>query len=157
MRNTNYLVHFGVKGQKWGLRQWQYKDGSYTSAGRIHYGIGNGNRVKKGAQKSETDNKNKIKRNYTPLKVLGTAAVASALMIYGSKKLVDLHNDKVDSIAARQKTKEILESVKDIPIYKFDLDIDSGNISAKSASYNGVDILKNVQDLLNQQYKDLGF
>lgn len=29
-----YLVHYGVKGQKWGVRRYQNKDGSYTSAGK---------------------------------------------------------------------------------------------------------------------------
>lgn len=29
-----YLVHYGIKGQKWGVRRYQNKDGSYTSAGK---------------------------------------------------------------------------------------------------------------------------
>lgn len=35
-----YLAHSGTKGQKWGIRRWQNKDGSLTPEGRIHYGIG---------------------------------------------------------------------------------------------------------------------
>lgn len=38
---SEYLVHYGVKGQKWGRRNWQLEDGTYTAAGRQHYGIGN--------------------------------------------------------------------------------------------------------------------
>ena len=40
--NTNFeeLYHHGIKNQKWGRRRWQNQDGSYTEAGRIHYGIG---------------------------------------------------------------------------------------------------------------------
>lgn len=34
------LSHYGAKGQKWGRRRWQNPDGSYTQAGRVHYGIG---------------------------------------------------------------------------------------------------------------------
>jgi len=37
---SEYLIHYGVKGQKWGRRNWQNYDGSYTAAGRQHYGIG---------------------------------------------------------------------------------------------------------------------
>lgn len=32
---SNYLVHFGIKGQKWGQRRYQNEDGSYTPEGKI--------------------------------------------------------------------------------------------------------------------------
>ncbi|MBP5597482.1 MAG: hypothetical protein J6Y02_19070 [Pseudobutyrivibrio sp.] len=35
---TNYLVHHGIKGQKWGIRRYQNEDGSLTPAGRRRYG-----------------------------------------------------------------------------------------------------------------------
>ena len=34
VNNTNYLYHHGIKGQKWGVRRYQNKDGSLTNAGR---------------------------------------------------------------------------------------------------------------------------
>lgn len=34
------LYHYGILGQKWGVRRFQYMDGSYTQAGRERYGIG---------------------------------------------------------------------------------------------------------------------
>ena len=34
------LLHHQVKGGKWGVRRWQYPDGSLTPEGRIHYGVG---------------------------------------------------------------------------------------------------------------------
>lgn len=34
------LKHHGILGQKWGVRNYQNKDGSYTEAGRERYGIG---------------------------------------------------------------------------------------------------------------------
>ncbi len=34
---TNYLAHYGIKGQKWGVRRFQNKDGSYTAAGKKRY------------------------------------------------------------------------------------------------------------------------
>ena len=38
----DFLAHYGVKGQKWGTRQWQNVDGTYTEAGKHHYGWGYG-------------------------------------------------------------------------------------------------------------------
>ena len=32
------VCHHGVKGQRWGLRRWQYEDGTLTPEGRVHYG-----------------------------------------------------------------------------------------------------------------------
>ena len=37
---NNELFHHGVKGMKWGVRQYQNPDGTYTEAGRLHYGFG---------------------------------------------------------------------------------------------------------------------
>lgn len=38
MDNNNYeLYHWGIKGQKWGVRRYQNKDGSLTPAGRKRY------------------------------------------------------------------------------------------------------------------------
>ena len=35
--NKNELYHHGIKGQKWGERNYQYEDGSLTPAGKIRY------------------------------------------------------------------------------------------------------------------------
>lgn len=32
------LYHHGIKGQKWGLRRFQYEDGSLTPEGKVRYG-----------------------------------------------------------------------------------------------------------------------
>lgn len=36
-KNDIYLAHYGVKGQKWGVRRYQNKDGSLTSKGKKRY------------------------------------------------------------------------------------------------------------------------
>ena len=35
---SNELYHFGIKGQKWGIRRYQNEDGTLTAAGRERYG-----------------------------------------------------------------------------------------------------------------------
>lgn len=39
-QKQNSLQHHGIIGQKWGVRRFQEKDGSYTQAGRERYGYG---------------------------------------------------------------------------------------------------------------------
>lgn len=39
---VNYLQHHGIKGQKWGVRRFQYEDDSLTPEGKIRYGVGDG-------------------------------------------------------------------------------------------------------------------
>lgn len=36
----SYLIHYGIQGQKWGVRRYQNEDGSLTSEGIEHYGYG---------------------------------------------------------------------------------------------------------------------
>lgn len=35
---SNELYHHGIKGQKWGVRRFQYSDGTLTPQGRKRYG-----------------------------------------------------------------------------------------------------------------------
>ena len=46
-----YLMHYRTEGSKNGQRLYQYKDGSLTPLGRIHYGVGQSNRSSRKAEK----------------------------------------------------------------------------------------------------------
>lgn len=52
MRNSE-LTHWGVKGMKWGVRRYQNKDGSLTSAGKKRYSVGDFIQSKKDERKKE--------------------------------------------------------------------------------------------------------
>lgn len=69
LKESNYLVHYGVPGMEWYKRRYQYPDGSLTPAGRKHYGIGSpryqnddGTLTKKGVKKYTKYDKNAGKR-----------------------------------------------------------------------------------------------
>lgn len=64
MRRLDYIAHHGVKGQRWGVRRYQYKDGSLTSLGKRHYGSDTS--AKDGAVKSfvKTQASNATKKYY---------------------------------------------------------------------------------------------
>ena len=40
VRQPPELMHYGIKGQKWGVRRFQYENGSYTTEGKERYGRG---------------------------------------------------------------------------------------------------------------------
>lgn len=77
MDRRTYLAHFGIKGQKWGIRRYQNEDGSLTNAGRAHYGYGKVQgsiwsrgktaiqriRLKKEARKAKKNEARKAKKN----------------------------------------------------------------------------------------------
>ena len=43
---NDFLFHYGIKGQKWGVRRFQNEDGSFTDEGRQHYGLDQGGNKK---------------------------------------------------------------------------------------------------------------
>lgn len=64
IQSDDFLIHFGIKGQKWGIRRFQNEDGSLTEAGRARVakkaGYGYLNSPKKNSAERE-----KIEKQYT--------------------------------------------------------------------------------------------
>lgn len=65
--NKKYLLHYGVPGMKWGVRKYQNYDGSLTSLGREHYGVGSS----KNKDSSNVIGVKKMRRNNGSLTVKG--------------------------------------------------------------------------------------
>ena len=75
-----YLVHHGIKGQKWGVRRFQYADGTYTPAGERRYYVGKGKIDSyKDVIKNKATMTTKELSNYTKAYVLGKNTVDSYL------------------------------------------------------------------------------
>lgn len=91
--NKTYLVHFGIKGQRWGVRRFQNENGTLTSAGKKRYGNpkehGNSIDNKEGKKILESD----YKRADTE---------ASKAILEGTSKSLNSAGDVVDSIGKRK-------------------------------------------------------
>ena len=67
------LYHWGIKGQKWGVRRYQNNDGSLTPAGQKRY------------NKSEkSDNKSDSRKKKIAIAAASTLTIAAAASLYGS-------------------------------------------------------------------------
>lgn len=90
------LFHHGIKGQKWGVRRFQYGDGLLTPAGRARYNVGP--REKSGGSHSNYKKGKKGKKGLTDRQRKIAKAVGVGVAVAGTaiaaKKLKDMHIEK---------------------------------------------------------------
>lgn len=84
----NYISHHGITGQKWGVRRYQYEDGSLTPEGKVRYGNGSGTNIRE---------RFRIKRNTSKSTSMNTEK---------KPKPEDMTNDELR--AANERMKQIL-------------------------------------------------
>ena len=57
--DNNELTHHGIKGQKWGQRLYQNRDGTLTTLGKLRYGKSNSKSKSKSQEEPQKDSKKK--------------------------------------------------------------------------------------------------
>lgn len=106
-RNQYYLEHHGILGQRWGVRRFQNKDGSYTTEGKKRHAAEDYGPTTSSNKKSERL-QSKINRNKT-MASMNTAAMKSsknkiAKAIY--KTNADYYNNKASKLENGKTPKE---------------------------------------------------
>ena len=82
------ICHYGIKGQKWGERKYQYEDGRLTPLGREHYGKKAGSALAR-ATTYEINSKDKVRKglNYG-LAIAGGLASAHSVKSKGGSNAI---------------------------------------------------------------------
>ena len=101
------ICHHGIKGQKWGVRRFQNKDGSLTAKGRQRYGESANKR-----EETPEERKKRISRNVA----IGAAAAATALTVIGAMYISHKYNVNIKEL-----NKKATSSIKEIRTNPIDL------------------------------------
>ena len=75
---TDYIMHHGIKGQKWGIRRFQNEDGSLTPAGEKRYASAV-DKINKSYDKYENEYKKSIEKVYN-------TETGNRIIIYDKKR-----------------------------------------------------------------------
>lgn len=93
----NSLKHYGIKGQKWGVRRYQNPDGTLTPEGKRRYS--------KSRVKSGDDNSNR--------RILGSKMIENYMIRKLKRKVKNVDQTKVD-----KKTKDVIQALQNNDIAK---------------------------------------
>ena len=106
------LQHWGIKGQKWGVRRYQNKDGSLTSAGKKRYSDSDSSSRSTSERKGMSSS---TKKKLVAGAAVGATAILAAYAISNPKareiitSMASKSFDAVKTAATSEKTKEFLK------------------------------------------------
>ena len=70
----SYLIHYGIEGQKWGVRRFQNEDGTYTDSGLL----------RRKEQQHFVKEQKKVNRKFDKLTELSKSFLLSSLFVINS-------------------------------------------------------------------------
>lgn len=138
LTSNGELYHWGVKGQKWGVRRYQNKDGSLTAAGRKRYSDDPKVVESKAAVKQASKDRRKALAEYNSANNKYYAVPTRA----NAKRL----DESIDNL---RKAESSLKSTK----FKYGVDKEAARLREKG--YNNQNKSKHRQNL-EEKYKKLG-
>lgn len=97
---SDYIKHHGIRGQKWGIRRFQNKDGSLKPAGEKRYYDDNKKSTSGEKKKGLSDSQKKA------LKV-GAAVLGTTLAAYGGYKLYQINKDATSGLSNQYHDKAV--------------------------------------------------
>lgn len=162
--DTNYLMHHGIKGQKWGVRRYQNDDGTLTEAGKKRYYNPDGSYTEAGKKKLAKEYQNKLNRIESGRAVtIARAASIQKNDEYYKRKIekAELTGKKVDDLLKKREIgqKRLTELAKEFDNYGDQLDAllnslisDSNVVFATRKTEYGTDRNKTAKQR-NQEYK----
>ena len=162
---NNELTHWGIKGQKWGIRRYQNEDGTLTQAGKERYAVGTGgnskfdkrfreelSKFKKLSDKADVDVQKKAAETHTQkAKKAAEIGVAAGLTAAGATGLLNLQRKKYSQVTHEN----FVNNIKDEKLIKnYTKAIRENQENMREfADKLGVDISRSVKDQWAEQNK----
>lgn len=84
--SASELYHYGIEGQKWGIRRFQNEDGSLTAQGRLRYSKGDAARTKTQKNDFNSMNRKEFKKKYDMSQMKYAKTIAKKGQAYATEK-----------------------------------------------------------------------
>lgn len=157
------LYHYGIKGQKWGVRRYQNEDGTLTEEGKAHYSTSSSDTKQNNKQKSKQKNSSsKESNNQNKTSSKETDSVNSRTL--AGKKIEDLTDKELQAVIVRRNNEKRLresmnpkkEEPKKPEYDKAFRDASklANDIAAALPKGNGKVIKKDYSDLSDQELRN---
>ena len=153
------LLHYGIKGQKWGIRRFENPDGTLTPAGKERYLKNSQNPNSKKKIFKDKLNSPKVKKAIK----IGLAIAGTAIAAYGAYKAYQFVSDKSDVIQrgrlqlAEQKERGLLDKwMDDYRVAKLVSDPETKSKLMRKADQSQSELAQaaNIRKALEDKYND---